>query len=364
MVEVTPKGKAFDRISHERIMARLDWRSFVQGILPKILHSHKLFLLSSLFIIVGWSCLCTWWTLDALEHSEPGSTGEQWLEWLIGAGNRFRVAGILFVFAVVFRFNRCYDRWWEGRVLWERIITASLDLGRMNRAYISDDEYADRFSRFIVVFAYTCKALLRGNPLAHPLEAGEELIRKGYLTREELDDMADYETSQPHYCLEMLTAILVESYFPEKALVFDANHKTHSQILRGLDSGITRMGTCIGAAIRVHAAGLPESYDAMQYLIFYFYFFLAPIFFAPTVGWALPILLGFESLIIMLIVAMGTALVDPFGDDKVDLPLNLFCLTIETSIAQIDQRAKRRTLKRLARTSNSAIKVTINSKLE
>jgi len=102
----------------------------------------------------------------------------------------------------------------------------------------------------------------------------------------------------------------------------------------------------------------------MQYLIFYFYFLLAPVFFGPTVGWAMPLMLGFESLIISLIIAMGTALVDPFGTDKVDLPLELFCLTIETSVMDIDQRGKRKTIKRLARTSNSAIKVTIPTRLE
>jgi len=245
-----------DRISRERMLARLNWR-YLKNSLPGIISNNSLFLVASLVLVVGWSAVCAYWTEELRSRSEPGSAQEEWFGWLEEAGRRFRMAGILFVFSVVFRFNRCYDRWWEGRVLWEKIITGAKDLARMNRVYVVDNAFADRFSRFIVVFAYACKALLRGNTLANPMEAGNDLIRKGYLTNEELEDMEEYGASQPQYCLDMLSAILVEAYYPKDALCFDVDHKAHAQILRGIDSGITKLGTCIGAAVRVHAAGLP-----------------------------------------------------------------------------------------------------------
>jgi len=36
-------------------------------------------------------------------------------------------------FALVFRTNRCYDRWWEGRVLWGRLIFGAIELAQKNK---------------------------------------------------------------------------------------------------------------------------------------------------------------------------------------------------------------------------------------
>ena len=45
-------------------------------------------------------------------------------------------------------------------------------------------------------------------------------------------------------------------------------------------------------------------------------------------------------MIIMFLIVMGTKLVDPFGLDKVDIPMECFCATIEAQIQAIDQRSK------------------------
>eukprot|EP00957_Ditylum_brightwellii_P077139 5862496-Ditylum_brightwellii.AAC.1 len=42
----------------------------------------------------------------------------------------------------------------------------------------------------------------------------------------------------------------------------------------------------------------------------------------------------------MVIIHMGTALVDPFGTDIVDLPLERFCETVEIQIHSINKRSK------------------------
>lgn len=78
---------------------------------------------SSLFfstgVVVAWSCVCAWAAdeMAAMARDDPGGSTEQWLSWLGEAGSKFRMIGILFVFAVVFRFNRCYDRWNQGRII-------------------------------------------------------------------------------------------------------------------------------------------------------------------------------------------------------------------------------------------------------
>jgi len=317
------------------------------------LRRQRAFLFGSVAVVVAWSCLCAWFAEHLHDEAakDPGGPAESWVTWLEGAGSKFRMIGILFVFAVVFRFNRCYDRWNQGRIIWGRLISLSLDITRMASYWIVDDGYADHFCRFVVVLAYSCKALLRGNTLSDEMEEGKALIQRGFLTPEELDDMEDNLGWQTHYCLDMLGTIWTEAHNSEKALMFDQGHKVHSQLFRAIDGNISQLNAAIGDAIRLRASGLPETYDGLHHIIFYFYFILSPVFFAPTIGWILPMLIGLESLLILAFVVMGSDLIQPFGVDRVDLPLEFFCETIESQTQYIRERSKRKTLLTLARAS-------------
>lgn len=320
------------------------------------LQNHRVFLFSSLVILELWACLCVWGALLLQEEADadPGGRADKWLQWLDGAGDKLRLMGTLFAFAVVFRFNKCYERWNQGRIIWGIIISTSADVTRMASNWIVDEAFANRFCRFVVVYAYASKALLRGNCLEDPQEEGEHLIEREFLTREELEDMTKYDGWQPQYCLDMLDAIWIEAHFiPDEAIMFDSSHKVHSQLFRAIEGSITKLGASLGDAIRLRASGLPETYDSLHHLIFYSYFMLSAVFFAPSTGWALPILMGVETAIIMLISVLGSDLVQPFGDDRVDLPLELFCQTIEAQVNQIRRSDKGKNIKRLARVSNT-----------
>eukprot|EP00957_Ditylum_brightwellii_P161556 12300604-Ditylum_brightwellii.AAC.1 len=80
---------------------------------------------------------------------------------------------------------------------------------------------------------------------------------------------------------------------------------------------------------------------------------MAPIVWSVTIGWFSPILSGISSGIITVIIHMGTALVDPFGTDIVDLPLNRFCETIEIQIHSINKRSKQPDLMNFAEFSSA-----------
>ena len=313
------------------------------------LHEQRTFLFTSLIIVVMWSCFCAGFAdhLADKAAADPGGAADHWLTWLESGGSKFRMVGILFVFAVVFRFNRCYDRWNQGRVVWGKLISVSLDLTRMASYWMVDPAYSDALARFVVVFAYASKALLRGNSLADAEEEGHALVERGYLKAEELVDMENLLGWQTHYCLDMMGAILIEAHYSDKAFMFDTNHKVHSQLFRAIDGNISQLGATIGEAIRLRASGLPETYDGLHHVVFYFYFLLAPVFYAATIGWVLPFMICLESLLILAFVTMGSDLVQPFGTDRVDLPLEFFCETIELQTDHIRERVPQ--LQELAR---------------
>jgi len=100
------------------------------------------------------------------------------------------------------------------------------------------------------------------------------------------------------------------------------------------------MNILIGNCIRVRASGLPASYDAITMTSFVTFFLLASVVWSMAIGWMTPIVIFLASMIIMFLIVMGTKLVDPFGLDKVDIPMECFCATIEAQMQAIDQRTR------------------------
>ncbi|KAL7543174.1 hypothetical protein ACHAXR_013502 [Thalassiosira sp. AJA248-18] len=315
------------------------------------------FFVGSVLVVLVWSILCAWgggW-LRELAESNPGGAAERWVEDIENCKNALSIVGTLFVFTLVFRFNTCYDRWWESRMEWGDIISKSIELGTMNRNWIADEDLADRMSRFIVLFSYSSKALLRGKSLDEDGEDGQDLVNRGLLTREELVDMHANPCWQPHYCLHMIRDILVAAHSVPggKGLRFDENNKVHGQLFRCFDNTIKDLNLAIGNCIRIRSSGLPATYDAIVMMSYFLFFMIASLVWGVLVGWMSPVIVFCASLVIMFLIVMGSKLllfgtkVDPFGYDKVDIPLEAFCSTIEAQIYAIDQRGKNGTMRRL-----------------
>lgn len=329
--------------------------TFFLTLLYESLQDSKLYVAGSIGLLVTWSVLCALFAEWLRQHARdnPGGRSEMWLEDIENCYRAISILGSLFVFTLVFRFNICYDRWWQSRIFWGDIISRCLDLNMMNRRWIVDRDLGDRLSRFITAYAYACKALLRGTSLAEEGEDGKALVQRGVLTQEELDHMNSYPCWQPHFCLEMIRAIIVEAHKVPggKGIVCDEDHKLHGQFFRCFDGIVKLMTDVIGDAIRTRASGLPASYDAIVIASFFMFFVLAAFVWSTAIGWMTPLIIGCASFVIMLLIVMGTKLVDPFGYDKVDIPMEAFCATIEAQINAIDERSRSGVIEKFARTS-------------
>ena len=191
------------------------------------------------------------------------------------------------------------------------IIAKCLDLNMMNRRWIADADCGDRLSRFIVVFAYACKALLRGISLAEKEEDGEGLVQRGLLTQAELDHMHAHPCWQPHYCIDMIRAIIVEAHkIPGgRGITFDEGHKLHAHVFRCFDDIVKHLSDVIGDCVRTRSSGLPASYDAITMTIFFVFFILAAFVWSISMQWMTPVITGCASFVTMLIVVMGSKLV-------------------------------------------------------
>jgi len=275
-------------------------------------------------------------------QNEPECFASSWLDWISQGDKAHWLIGQLLAFALVFRTNRCYDRWWEGRVLWGRLIFGAIELAQKNKRWIADPDLSERLSNFVIVFACACKAQLRGNCLAHEDEAGGALVERGVLDFDELEDMTAFRGWQPYYALDVLRAAIAESFSTEEGVTMSRSDPARSAAFLALDQAITELAVSIGGAIRVRATGLPHSYDGFIALFVFAYFTLLPLSWAGYLKWTLPVLMATMMLIVNMLIVLGSVLVEPFGMDFADHPLGSFCDTIEIQVRSVGDRHRRR----------------------
>src|SRR6056300_932589 len=106
------------------------------------------FFASTILFLVAWATICAYgaYELRKVAAADPGGIAEQWVEDILNGKNAVAIIGTLFVFTVVFRFNACYDRWWESRIFWGDIISKSMEMAMMNRRWFAKEELQDKLS--------------------------------------------------------------------------------------------------------------------------------------------------------------------------------------------------------------------------
>merc|ERR1719491_156606 len=146
----------------------------------------------------------------------------------------------------------------------------------------------------------------------------------------------------------MIRAVIVEAHKVPggKGITFDEGHRIHGQVFRCFDGVVKQMTDLIGDSVRTRSSGLPASYDAITMTSFFVFFIISAFVWSIGIGWMTPVIIGGASLLSMLLIVMGSKLVDPFGYDKVDIPMEAFCATIEAQIHAIDERSRRGVIER------------------
>lgn len=297
---------------------------------------HKLHFL--LEIIAGIDLLVVFLASSILTLSVIKMGNESaWLKFLSESKPAISTLGAFYSFALVFRTNICYARWWEGRTLWGAIIVHSIRIGQQGRLWIQDESLVDRICCLATTFGYACKAQLRGNAIEDDVEDGAKLVNRGVLSQEELNAIASQKAWQPYYCIDALRATINNGLL--KGCGGNTNDWLKNAAHSAMEETICSLATSIGSCIRVRSTGLPTAYDDILYTIGGIFFTSACIAWAPGAGFYNPIIVLTIYIVVKMIIGVGNDMEDPFGHDESDLPLEAFCATIEMQLNAINMRA-------------------------
>lgn len=257
--------------------------------------------------------------------------------------------GAFLSFALVFRTQTCYNRWWEARSHWGRMTAACVNLAGQSLAWFVDEELVDRFLSHCVIFPYACKAVLRGNTLNSSSEEGPRFLQGGILTDAELGTFVRHGLA-PFTCLEIMRSTMHEELLQSHSN-YDHQRRLPPEAINGaylaMEESLSELYFSFGACSKINSTRMPASYTVFMRSFVLFFFILASLSWAPRIKFLTPIITGFMVFLINTVIVIGDQMMRPFTLTWSGLPLQKFCVIIEHEIQ--NQSRRQADIKRLVR---------------
>ena len=242
----------------------------------------------------------------------------------------FALVGVALSIFLGFRNNTSYDRFWEGRKLWGRMVNVSRTFTRQVLTLIHPGDRAPPTEK------------QRARVL------GEELVRRHiayvHALRMHLRDEIWEQWTQldPFIGEAERAALKPESNRPAAIshrsgeLLADAFRRgwIEAHLLANIDASLTEMIGVQGACERIKSTPVPFVYQVLTHRFVGVYCIALTFGLHDTVGLFTPLVVAFVSFAFYGLAAIGDAIAEPFGYDPNDLPLMALSRMIEINLRQ------------------------------
>jgi len=225
--------------------------------------------------------------------------------------------GALGIF-VSFRTNSAYDRWWEGRKLWGRLINTSRHFATQIVSWVDDPAAARVLVQRQIAYVHTLRVLLRGQPLADDAD-----VQRWTTEADQAQLLASSNA----------THALLQAQSTEVSALADAGSLSELR-LQNLDNSIRHLLDIQGGCERIKKTPLPRGYGFISVMLIRYYSVLLPFAMVDDLSWMTVPLNVLICLGFMLINETGRVLEDPFTLFWNALPLFALSKTIENNLRE------------------------------
>ncbi len=254
-------------------------------------------------------------TLPLVAHELLG------LRWLHLPATPLGVAGGALGIFVSFRTNSCYQRWWEGRALWGKLVNSSRMWSSQVMAYLPPGDAGPsalqaRLVRRHAAYAHWLRCALRDqDPFADAdftrlIDAGELPALRA-------------EPNVGHALVHQQLADVASAA---------SRGELDGLRLASMDHTLASLLDAQGGCERIKRTPMPRGYAFIAERLMLAYGFLLPVGLAREVGWATPVVSAFVCLAFALISEAGRVLEDPFTMFWNGLPLSQLSTMIEIQV--------------------------------
>lgn len=241
----------------------------------------------------------------------------------------FTLVGLALSIFLGFRNNTSYDRFWEGRKLWGRLVNTSRSLTRQILTLIVlEPSPPDQDARPVLTDEH--------RQLVHRLIAYVHALRLHLRGQKDLSELAPYLESGE------LQALQRESN-PPVAIIQSLGDRLHGAWRRGwlhtlhlpvLEGSLTELADIQGGCERIRSTPIPFGYTVLMHRIVGIYCITLPFGIVGQVGLATPLVVLLISYAFLGLDALGDEIEDPFGTDPNDLPLSQLSRMIEINLRE------------------------------
>ena len=244
------------------------------------------------------------------------------LQWLSLPATPLAVVGGAIGIFVSFRTNSAYDRWWEGRKLWGRLINTSRHWGSQVGAYlggVASEEQVRTLVMRQVAYVHALRVLLRQQDPWVDAELLESLDDK---------DRARVEGRSN------LTHALLELQLRELAALNDAGSLDDHR-LEVFDETLRELLDIQGGCERIKKTPFPRGYSFIAERLILFFSCLFPFAIVAELGWFTVPMNLLVCMAFLLISEVGRVLEDPFTLFFNGLPLSAISRMIEVNLREV-----------------------------
>ena len=230
------------------------------------------------------------------------------------------VVGAAIGIFVSFRTNQAYDRWWEGRKLWGRMINESRHWSSQATNYVTGADVQTRLVHRHVAYVHALRCLLRQQD---PFRDNEFLARI-VVAEDDVDQLRDESN---------LTHALLDLQFRDVVALNRAG-SIRDMELQSLDQTLRELVNIQGGCERIKKTPMPPLYGLLANRLVELYAVLLPLAVVERMGWwTIPVNL-LVCTAFSLIAEAGRVLEDPFTLFYNGLPLSAISRMIEVNTRQ------------------------------
>jgi putative membrane protein len=229
------------------------------------------------------------------------------------------VAGVLLGLLLVMRTNAGYERWWEARKLWGGIVNQSRNLSLIGLAHApSDAHWREQFIRWMIAFAWTAKARLRGETAIPELSP---------LLGEKAASRVQAAEHMPVYVAFHLEKLLREACQGGGGM----DHVAFLQAQRERAELINHLGGC--ERIRNTPLAKVYSITITRFILFYLATLPIALLHKFEAEWMAPVVTVLVAHPVLVLDQLGIELQRPFVTRSINhLPLDEICRNIEKDL--------------------------------
>ncbi|MGE8042999.1 bestrophin family protein [Pseudomonas monteilii] len=222
----------------------------------------------------------------------------------------FTLLGLSLSIFMSFRNTACYDRWWEGRKAWGRLLIETRSFVRES-VIITEPQVRADLLRSLCGFAHALNAGLRGEAPAHAAAPW----------------LPAWAQPSPHNLCDGILQTVGEqcSQLAQQGQISEWRYTLLEQRLVGLSEV---QATCE----RLKHTPLPFPYTLLLHRTIYIFCLLLPFALAEPLGWLAPVFTLLVSYTFFGLDAIGNELEDPFGHEENDLATDALVRTLERDI--------------------------------